>query len=1055
MPFCGQCGTENPEVAKFCFACGTALTATPAPGAQQEVRKVVSIVFTDLKGSTSMGEKLDSESLREVMTRYFEAMSSELERHGGTVEKFIGDAIMAVFGLPTLHEDDALRAVKAAAGMQRALVPLNDELERQWGVRLSVRTGVNTGVVVAGDPTAGQRLVTGDAVNVAARLEQAAGEQEILLGDPTYRLVRDYVDVEEVEPLELKGKAERVAAYRLVCVRESAERPRRLDAPMVGRDRELGLLQAQLAEAVDEHCCRLATIVGEAGVGKSRLVDELMRSLPDDVVVLRGRCLPYGEGITFWPLAEAVRDAARITERDTTAAAQAKLATLASDVDVVERVSAAIGLSATPFPVEELVWGARKLLEELGRDHPALVLFEDVHWAEGTFLELIEQTVEHATDCQLLVISTSRHELLERRPAWSTSEGAIRLVLERLTTDETGEVAEHLLGSTDLDREIRARIVAAAEGNPLFAEQLLSTMIDDGLITFEGGAWRPAEGIESITVPPTIHALLAARLDGLAPDDRAVVEPAAVIGQVFVRDAVRHLAPEAVRPMLDERLGSLTAKQLVEPDRTRAEDDGYRFHHILIRDTAYDGILKRARATFHEQFVEWADGVNREGATEYEEILGYHLEQAHRYLSELGPLDDHGRRLGADAARRLASAGRRAFARGDAPAAANLLGRAQALLPSEDPSRLDLLSDYGEALMQTGRFPEADAVLDEAIGNGSEGAAAHASLVRLLVRLRTGDPDSWRDEAAVVIAEAMAVFQEAGDHAGLAKGWRLLAWTHGTACRFGDAAEASERALAEAQRAGDARQEARAATAYAGAALFGPTPVSDAVARCEQAVDLLSGDRQSEAIVCALLGSLVAMRGEFDRARELSRRGRALVEELGLDIEVASVALEAWRVEMMAGDLAAAERELRSGYELLVALGERYFLSTVAGLLGQTVYILGRHAEADELGRLSQELATEDDVDTQALWRCLRGKLLAQQGSIDEGRMLVEEALAILEPTDAVLFKYGALLDLAEVQRLGGSDGAGQALSEARRLAESKGSEVMAGTVETALAAPA
>jgi len=236
MPFCGQCDTENPDVAKFCLACGSPLVAAPP---KQEFRKVVTIVFSDLKGSTAMGEKLDSESLREVMTRYFDAMSAELEKHGGVVEKFIGDAIMAVFGLPKLHEDDALRAVRAAADMQRAQAVLNDELERHWGVRLTVRTGVNTGEVVAGDPSAGQRLVTGDAVNVAARLEQAAGAQEVLLGDLTYRLVRDFVDVEEVEPLELKGKSEPVPAYRLVGVRDLAERPRRLDSPMVGRERDL------------------------------------------------------------------------------------------------------------------------------------------------------------------------------------------------------------------------------------------------------------------------------------------------------------------------------------------------------------------------------------------------------------------------------------------------------------------------------------------------------------------------------------------------------------------------------------------------------------------------------------------------------------------------------------------------------------------------------------------------------------------------------------------------------------------------------------------------
>jgi class 3 adenylate cyclase/tetratricopeptide (TPR) repeat protein len=1051
VPFCSRCGTDNPDVAKFCFACGAPLVAAPPP---QEVRKTVSIVFSDLQGSTSMGEKLDSESLREVMTRYFDAMRVELERHGGVVEKFIGDAIMAVFGLPTLHEDDALRAVRAAAGMQRALGGLNDELERHWGVRLTVRTGVNTGQVVAGDPTAGQRLVTGDAVNVAARLEQAAGPQEVLLGDLTYRLVRDHVEVEGVEPLELKGKAEPVPAYRLVGVREDSERPRRFDAPMVGRARELQLLRDRLADAVESRRCRLATILGEAGVGKSRLIDELVRAVEGDVTVLRGRCLPYGDGITFWPFAEAVRGAALIAERDTAETARAKLLELAGDAEVAERVASALGLSTEPFPVQELVWGARSLLESLGRERPVLVLFEDVHWAEPTFLELVEQVVEHATDSCLLVVCTGRRELVDRMPEWSTGDGALRLELERLTEEQTATVAEHLLGKTGLDHHLRARIVDAADGNPLFIEQLLSMMIDGGLIEFESGAWRPTAAIGTVAVPPTIHALLAARLDALGTDERAVVEPAAVIGHLFVRDAVRHLAPERVRADLDSHLASLTAKQLVQPDDSRAEEDAFRFHHILIRDTAYDGILKRARATFHQQFVEWADGVNREGATEYEEILGYHLEQAHRYLSELGPLDEHGRAVGADGSRRLAAAGRRAFARGDAPAAVSLLGRAAALLPERDAVRLKLMAEFGEALLQAGRFQEADAALAEVIELGRESGAADAvawaSLVRLLVRLRTSDQERWRDEAAVTIAEAMAVFEELDDAAGLAMAWRLLAWTHGTACHFGLAAEASERALEQAELAADARQQTRAATAYAAAAIFGPTPLSEAIARCEHVLTRVHGDRQSEGVLNALLASLLGMQGEFDRARELSRHGRGQLEELGLDMEVASVANDAWRVEMLAGDYLAAERELRSAYDLLTKVGEKYFLSTVAGLLAQTLYVLERYDEAESLGRLTRELATEDDVSTQALWRCVQGKLLARHGSFDEGEAMLRDALVILEPTDHVLLKFGALLDLAEVQRLAGKD-IEAAVLEARRLAAAKSSPVMVAAAEALL----
>ena len=358
-----------------------------------------------------------------------------------------------------------------------------------------------------------------------------------------------------------------------------------------------------------------------------------------------------------------------------------------------------------------------------------------------------------------------------------------------------------------------------------------------------------------------------------------------------------------------------------------------------------------------------------------------------------------------------------------------------------------------------GRFDESEAVLYEAIQTGAERGLplvrAHASLVRLLVRLRAGDPESWRAEAGPEIDAAIAEFEQAADDAGLAKAWRLLAWSHGTACHFGSAAEASERALEHARLAGDTRQQTRAATAYAAAALFGPTPVAEGIERSEQMVEAVSGDRQSEGILLALLASQLAMRGEFERARELSRRGREMLEELGIGVEVASVALEAWRVEMMAGDVEAAERELRRGYELLQEIGERYFLSTVAGLLGQTVYLLERFPEADELGRLAEELATDDDVDTQALWRCVRAKILARAGSFDDAEALVREALDILAPTDAVLFKFGALLDLAEVRRLAGRDGVREIFVEARDLAEAKGSPVLADAIDTLLAAPA
>jgi class 3 adenylate cyclase len=386
---CPNCGEENPDRFRLCGFCGTALApALPA----QEVRKTVTIVFSDLQGSTALGERLDSEALREVMSRYFDEMKGALELHGGTIEKYIGDAIMAVFGLPVVREDDALRAVRAAAEMKRRLADLNGELMSKWGVELRNRTGVNTGEVVAGDPSTGQRLVTGDTVNTAARLEQAAPALEVLLVEPTYKLVRNAVEVEAVEPLQLKGKAENVLAYRLVSVEELGQQERARPRVFVGRDSELDRLDIAYRDVVAESAPRTVTILAEAGVGKSRLTEEFLASVGDEALVLSGRCLPYGRGITFWALGEIVRQAAEITDDDSPSVALPRIAAaVAGDAEVAERVAAAVGLIQRPFPLEELFFAVRRFLELLARTKPVVVLWEDLHWAEATLLELIER----------------------------------------------------------------------------------------------------------------------------------------------------------------------------------------------------------------------------------------------------------------------------------------------------------------------------------------------------------------------------------------------------------------------------------------------------------------------------------------------------------------------------------------------------------------------------------------------------------------------------------------------------------------------------------------
>jgi class 3 adenylate cyclase/tetratricopeptide (TPR) repeat protein len=1056
MSICPSCGEENPERFRLCGFCGTPLAAESTA---RETRKVVTVVFVDLKASTELADARDPEAVRELVSRYFDEMRAVLESHGGTVEKYIGDAVMAVFGLPTVHEDDALRAVRAALGMQSALESLNDELEQRWGVRLANRTGVNTGEVISGDASTGQRLAIGDAVNVAARLEQAAPPLGILLGESTYRLVRDAVVVEPVEPLELKGKPEPVPAYSLLALSEQEEHTREDTAPLVGRERELASATVELGRAVAERSCRVVTVVAAAGLGKSRFTREFARIVEGEARVLFGRCLAYGRGITFWPLVEVVRDACGIREEDTPDVALSRLATLEPDDEVRERIASAMGLSDLQVPVEEVFWAVRKLFEALARERPLVVVFEDVHWGETTFLDLIDRVAESVSDAPVLLLCAARPELDELRPPLGGEAAAVHIELQPLSEEESALVVEGLVGSDGLDPQVRERIVRSAEGNPLFVEQLLSMLVDDGLVRREGDRWVASGDLGELALPPTIQALLAARLDHLSEDERALIETASVVGYSFGEDALSEVAPDPLGAGVPALCAALVQKQFIRADPSRlAGGRTFRFNHILIRDAAYNGILKRSRAALHERFVVWAERVNRERhrETEYEEILGYHLEQAHRYLSELGPLDDHGRELGMRAGERLSSAGRRAFARGDMPAAANLLRRAADLYRADGERRLELLPLLGEAFMEIGEFAWAQLQLDEAVEavalRDDNGRKADVALTRLLVLHHvTDDLDRWR---ADVVREVKLVVPEAersGDHALLAKAWRLLGFVHASICHWGDQVAAVEQAIVHARLAGDARLEARLSAGYTTGLCDGPTPVSEAIPRCEEILARGLTDRQSEGIVLCSLAYLRALRGDFDRARPLYDRAHRLLHDLGGAVLAASTSLDSARVELLAGDPVSAEAALSRDYDALTAMGERYFRPLVAALLAQAICLQGRDEEATEIAGVAEELADEHDVEAQALWRRVNALVLARQGRLGEAEGLVLEALARLEETDALVMHADALVDLAQVLFETRPAEGRVALEDALERYERKGNAVSAARVRALL----
>ena len=707
---------DTPEEARFCPVCGCALAGGPS---SIGVRKVVTIVFCDLCDSTALAERLDAETFRRVLAKYLRAMSAAVERHEGAVEKFVGDAVMALFGVPAVREDDALRAVRAAAGMRVALAEVNEELDRTFGVTLEVRTGVNTGEVIAGHRSRRHGFVSGDAVNVAARLEQAAGPGEILIGAQTLELVRHAVTVEPLAPLELKGKAQRVPAFRLVDVdvATAADGPE-LSAPLVGREHELQQLHAAFGRALDRPGGELVALVGPAGIGKSRLAREFTEAVRERATVAAGRCLSYGEGLTFRPLREVVAALAGVPAGAGGDDVRAALSGLLQDGDepaaVVDRISGALGWSESAADPPGTFWAVRELLVAAAAERPLVLVLEDIHWAEPVFLDLIEHLAETLDGVPVLIVALARGDLLELRPRFG-GDGATRLSLPALRADDGRRLVEHLLAGDHVDEDLAAYVSARAGGNPLFVAELVRALVEDDRLE-RGDAGVSAVRSSLLALPPTIHALLAARMDRLEPAERAAAEAGAVIGRSFGAAALVELVDDVGREALDADLDTLIRKQLIEADGGRmAGEPTFSFSHVLVRDVAYDGILKARRADLHVRYANWVERVAGDRAGEYDEVLGYHLERAYRYRFELGTPDERERALGARAARRLGSSGGRALARGDTQAAVGLLERAVVLLDADDPARRELTIKLSIALAEAGQLTRVDALLRERV----------------------------------------------------------------------------------------------------------------------------------------------------------------------------------------------------------------------------------------------------------------------------------------------------------------------------------------------------
>ncbi len=1011
MTVCTVCGQRNPAGARFCNACASPLDAADPVGEQ---RKTVTVFFSDVSGSTALGERLDPESFRRVLARYFEVAREAVERHGGVVEKFIGDAVMAVFGVPQVHEDDALRAVRAATELRLGVSMLNEELERDFGTRLALRIGVNTGEVVTGTE---ERLATGDAVNVAARLEQAAQPDDILIGSETLQHLVDAVTVELVERLELKGKAEPLDAYRLLSVRATTGGvARRVGAPMVGRSRQLKMLRDAFDNVASERSCHLFTVLGSAGVGKTRLVSEFLRTL-DDVAVVHGRCLSYGEGITYWPVVEVVKQAGG-PELLSDGTARHALEVMLGEADLASAATA-----------DQIAWAFRKLLEVKAVEEPLICLFDDIQWGESVFLELVEHVADLSRGAPILLLCMARPELLDSRPNWGGGKlNATSVLLEPLSEQETDELISSLHGST-LDAMLQSRIRRAAGGNPLFVEEMLALALQ-------------SNGAE-VAVPASIHALLAARLDQLGPSERRVLERGSVEGEVFHRGAVAALGRGEAR--LDDSLTALVRKDLVRPEQPQlVGEDGYRFRHLLIRDAAYEALPKATRAELHELFASWLERYGAE-LVELDEILGYHLEQAFRYRSELGPVSDDDRRSASRAGELLARAGRRAHDRGDRAAATVFFERAERLLPEPSSEHLRALLARGRCLADTGVDWQASRILlkraqDEADVLGRADLGLRAQLELSYLDTMTGtvvDADAQEAQARASISALDAHH----DDEGLARAWFVLATTYWVRARWDDMREPLSRSIAHAERAGNRSMELEALVHALAAVAFGSTPVDEGIQVARQVLEDVSDSRELQGWAIRFIGTFLALEGRVAEGRELLEQARAIFTELGNREALVALAFSMGPLELRAGNPVAAEGEFRSALESAQRMGDRGRLTNLASGLADALLDQGRIDDAAEYVALARETALKDDASGQAAWRMAAARLLLGRGETGEAIRLARESISSMASNQELLTLPDLVLRQAEVFQGAGLDEEGRrAFRKAVDLFERKGS---------------
>jgi DNA-binding SARP family transcriptional activator/tetratricopeptide (TPR) repeat protein len=997
---------------------------TPPPA---DTRKTVTVVGTSLTATRSDGQRLDPEARRRLRRRWRDVVARAAREHGGIAENVAGEAAIAVFGIPRVHEDDAIRALRTADDLRQALSSFGELATTGAGARLEVGIGIASEEVIVGS-SAESALVDAEVVGMSIHIAELAGRHEVILDDTTRQRAGKGIGVELLPPLTVKGRREPVTVWRLVGTAGTRSSVvHRLDAPMVGRDRELEELRGSLRRVSARTTAELVTVVGEAGIGKSRLAHELGTAVAGEARVVVGRCLPYGEGITFWPLREIVDAAGGGLSPE-------RLRDLLGgqeDADlVVAAVRGALGLVATPAASGETFWGFRRLFERLAEPRPLVAVFEDVHWAEPTLLDLIEHLADTLTTSPVLFLCLARSELLEERPGWGGESATIQL--EPLADSDTEALVAALAGGSFPHRGGAPQIAERAEGNPLFVEQIVAMIADAETIDVDQA------------VPPTIQALLAARLDRLGPGERAVVERAAVVGREFAEDWVIELLPADARPHGVRYVDALVRKQFVRRSKPVAGERRLRFRHVLIQDVAYRAIPKEARADLHERVGTRLERTT--AADALDEIIGYHLEHAFRYRAELGDQDWE---LARRAAEFLGASGKRALLTGDAPAAVNLLSRATSLTPRGDPARLVLLLDLAEGLTQAGELAQADEALAEtaeaAKASGNLAAALCADVARAPLQARLGDPAT--DPARLrLVKAAIAALERLDDRAGLVVAWRAFGELESTRAR---ARTAFTHALRHAEAVGDEREQAELRIAIGKTMIFDATPVDEGIRTIEHnlAWARSKGFRKAEGECLGGLAHLYAMAGRFSRARALAAQQKRIFEDLGQRFMAARFAFAIGSVEILADDLPAAELEFCAGYELFADMGEQSQSLTFAAMIARVVYDQGRYEEA-QLWAEAAAAATESNAPVRTrpwLSRTVHAKLLARGGELERAEALARTALADHDASDEIEEHAVMLMDLAEILVLADRpDDAVPVVEQATRLYDRKGHLVSA-----------